>query len=99
MSKRVTATTHSTDELIARIQQKKITQEQLAKERQTRNDEIKAANVQVMRGAEALAEVKTYRAQQKPVSPALDAAIVKQEQLLASARRQVDLLSAQRARV
>ena len=99
LSKRVAATTRSTDELVARIQQKKITQEQLDKERRARTDEVQAAGAQVARGTEALAEVKTYRAKQKPASPDLDAAIARQEQLLASAKQQVELLSAQRARV
>lgn len=99
LGKRVAATTRSTDELVSRIQQKKITQEQLEKERRLRGEEVQAADAQVARGTEALAEVKAYRAKQKPVSPDLDAAIAKQEQLLASAKQQVELLSAQRARV
>lgn len=100
LGERVAATTRSTDELVAQIQQRRITQQQLAKERQARDDEVKAARAQVTKGEGALQEVKAYRAQRGgTASPELDQAIARQEKLLVDAQRQVQLLSVQRARV
>lgn len=99
LTERVAAVTRSTDQLVAQIQQRRISQEQLARERKARDDEVRAASLQVAKGTEALNEVKAYRAQRKVASPDLDLAIARQEKLLADAQRQVQLLSAQRARV
>jgi hypothetical protein len=99
LSKQVAATAQSTDALVAQIQQRKVSNERLAQEREARDNEVKAASAQVAKGNEALREVKAYRAQSKPASTELDASIARQEQLLAEAQRQVDLLAAQRARV
>jgi len=99
LSKQVAATAQSTDALVAQIQQRKVSNERLAQEREARDNEVKAASAQVAKGNEALREVKAYRAQNKPASTELDASIARQEQLLAEAQRQVDLLAAQRARV
>lgn len=99
LGKRVATTTQSTDELLVQIRQQKVTAARLEKERQAREDEVRSANAQLARGEDALNEVKAYRSRTRATSPDLDAAIVKQEQLLADARRQVDLLAAQRARV
>ena len=99
LSKRVAVVSQSTDDLVVQIRQKKVSAERLARERKARDDEVAAANVQVAKGAEALNEVKVYRAQNRTASPDLDVAITKQEQLLADAKRNVALLSAQRARV
>jgi hypothetical protein len=99
LGKRVAATTQSTDELLVQVRQQKVTAARLEKERQAREEELRGANAQLARGEDALTEVKAYRTRARPASPDLDAAIQKQEQLLADARRQVDLLAAQRARV
>jgi hypothetical protein len=53
----------------------------------------------VAQGTQALEEAKQFRAQKVASSADLDAAIAQQEQLLAQAQHQVDLLAAQRARV
>ena len=99
LGQRVATVTQSTDTLVAQIKQKKITQEQLAKERQVRDEDLKQANLQVTKSGEALKEVKTYRAQLKQPSSDLDVAIAKQQQLYDDSEHQVQLLAAQRARV
>jgi hypothetical protein len=53
----------------------------------------------VAQGTQALQEAKQFRAQKVASSAELDAAIAQQEQLLAQAQHQVDLLAAQQARV
>lgn len=99
LSSRVAAVTQDTDTLVAQIQQRRVTQEQLAKARQARDSDVKQAELQVAKGREALTEVKTYRAQLKQPSADLDVAIAKQQQLYDDAEHQVQLLAAQRARV
>lgn len=99
LGKRVALATRSTDELVVKIRQKQISQQQLAQERRARDDEVKAANDQVAKGNSALAEVKAYRTQRNVASPELDAEIAKQEKLLAEAQSRVQALAAQRARV
>jgi hypothetical protein len=99
LTQRVTSVTQDTDKLVAQISQQQITQEQLAHERKTRDDLVKTSQSEVAQGTQALQEAKQFRAQQSSSSAELDAEIAKQEQLLAQAQRQVDLLAAQRARV
>jgi hypothetical protein len=99
LTQRVASVTQDTDKLIARIQQQQISQEQLAQERKTRDDLLKTSQSEVAQGAQALEEAKQFRAQKGGSSGDLDAAIAQQEQLLAEAQHQVDLLAAQRARV
>ncbi len=99
LTKRVADVTRSTDQVVAQIQQKKISADQLAKERQARDDELKAATAQATRSNEALAEVKAYRAQYKPKSPDFDASFAKQEQLNVETQQLVAQLAAQKTRV
>jgi hypothetical protein len=99
LAQRVTAVTEDTDKLVAKIAQQQVTQDQLAKERKSRDDVVNTSRNEVAKGTEALQTAKQFRAQQAASSADLDAAIAQQEQLLAEAQRQVDLLAAQRARV
>lgn len=98
---RVASVTQATDKIVAEIRQQKISQAQLAQERKTRDDLVNTSRTEVNQGTQALQTVKQLRAQKGNSSPSpdLDSAIAQQEQLLAEARRQVDLLAAQRARV
>jgi hypothetical protein len=96
---RVAAATRRTGELQAQISQNRASGDQLAKERQRLDDELKNANQQVALQREALSEVKTYRSQRKQPSQDLDAEIAKQDRLLADAQRQVDTLASLRERV
>jgi hypothetical protein len=99
LTKRVSSVTQDTDKLVAEIAQQQISQDQLARERKTRDDLIKTSQAEVTQGTQALATSKQFRAQKGDSAAALDAAIAQQEQLLAEAQHQVDLLAAQRARV
>jgi hypothetical protein len=99
LTQRVTSITQDTDKLVAKIEQQQITQEQLAKERKSRDDLVKTSQSEVTQGTQALQTAKQFRAQNGGSSADLDAAIAQQEQLLAEAQRQVELLAAQRARV
>ena len=99
LTQRVTSVTQDTDKLVAQISQQQITQEQLAHERKTRDDLVKTSQSEVAQGTQALQTAKQFKAQNGGSSADLDAAIAQQEQLLAEAQRQVDLLAAQRARV
>ena len=99
LSNRVASVTQNTDTLVAQIQQKRVSEDQLAKARQSRDAEVKQAELQVAKGRDALNEVKTYRTQLKQPSPDLNVAIAKQQQLYDDAEHQVQLLAAQRARV
>jgi Skp family chaperone for outer membrane proteins len=95
----VASVTQDTDKLVAKIDQQQISQEQLAKERKNRDELVKTSQSEVTQGTQALQEAKQFRAQKSGSSTDLDAAIAQQEQLLAEAQHQVDLLAAQRARV
>ena len=99
LSNRVASVTQNTDTLVAQIQQKRVSDDQLAKARRSRDAEVKQAELQVAKGRDALNEVKTYRTQLKQPSPDLNVAIAKQQQLYDDAEHQVQLLAAQRARV
>jgi len=99
LAQRVTSVTEDTDKLVAKIGQQQISQAQLAHERQSRDDLVKTSQSEVADGRQALQASKQFRAQKVEASADLDVAIAKQEQLLAEAQRQVDLLAAQRARV
>ena len=99
LSGRVAAVTQDTDKVVAQIQQRRLTQQQLAQAQQARDAEVSKAESQVVKSREALTEVKTYRAQLKQPSADLDVAIAKQQQLYDDSEHQVQLLAAQRARV
>jgi hypothetical protein len=99
LTQRVTSVTQDTDKLVAQIAQQQISKEQLEKERKTRDDLVKTSQAEVSQGTQALETSKQFRTQKGDSAAALDAAIAQQEQLLAEAQRQVDLLAAQRARV
>jgi Skp family chaperone for outer membrane proteins len=95
----VTSLTQDTDKLVSQIGQQQVSQQQLARERKTRDDLVKTSQSEVTQGTQALQEAKQFRAQKVASSADLDAAIAQQEQLLAQAQHQVDLLATQRARV
>ena len=97
LSKRVANITADTDKVVAQIGQ--LNPQQVAQVRQQRDDLVKVSQQEVTHGQEALQTAKTLRTQQPGKSTELDAAIAKQEQLLAEAQKQVSLLAAQRARV
>lgn len=99
LAKRVASVTESTDKVVAEIQQQQISQAQIAQERKTRDDMLRTSQDEVNQGSQALQTARTLRAKDTSSSPALDAAITQQEQLLAEAQRQVSLLAAQRDRV
>lgn len=99
LAERVSSMTAETDALVAQITQQQVSQEQLVQERESRDEALKTSRDEVAQGQKALEEAKTRRAQQASESAALDGAIKEQEQLLASAERQVKLLAEQRARV
>ena len=99
LAKRVATMTQRTDELVTQIGQRRVNNEQLAKERQARDDEIKAANAQAVQSNAALAEMKAYRTRSKPVSTELDADIAKQEQLNKETNQLVSQMAAQKSRV
>lgn len=99
LGEQVATSSKRTDDLLVRYRQGKLTQTQLAEEGKKLDQDVAVASTQLKKGDEALQEVKTFRAQRKPNSADLDVAIVQQERLLADARRQVDQLAAQRARV
>jgi hypothetical protein len=99
LAQRVTSVTQDTDKLVSQIGQQQVSQQQLARERQTRDDLVKTSQSEVTQGTQALQEAKQFRAQRVAASADLDAAIAQQEQWLAQAQHQVDLLAAQRARV
>jgi hypothetical protein len=99
LTKRVADSRKRTDQLVAQIRQNQVPQQQVAKERAERDEQVKAAEAQVDVGNRALAEVKTFRSQRSGNSAPLDAAITRQEQLLAQAQQQVEQLAAQRARI
>lgn len=99
LTQRVASVTQDTDKLVANIAQQQVSQDQLAKERKSREDLLKTSQSEVAQGTQALQEAKQFRAQKASTSADLDAAIAQQEQLLAEAQHQVDLLAAQRARV
>lgn len=96
---RVTVATQNTAELSAKVRKNQLSAEQLAKERQRLDGEVKAANQQVALQRDALNEVKTYQVRRKSPSPDLDAEIGKQDRLLADAQRQVEVLASLRERV
>ena len=99
LTQRVASVTQDTDKLVAQIAQQQISQEQLTRERKTLDDLVKTSQSEVAQGTQALQEAKQFRAQKSGSSADLDAAIAQQEQLLAQAQHQVELLAAQRARV
>jgi hypothetical protein len=99
LAQRVTSVTQDTDKLVSQIGQQQVSQQQLARERKTRDDLVKTSQSEVTQGTQALQEAKQFRAQRVAASADLDAAIAQQEQWLAQAQHQVDLLAAQRARV
>lgn len=99
LAKRVASVTQSTDKVVAEIQQQQMSQAQIAQERKSRDDMLKTSQDEVSQGTQALQTAKELRAKDSNSSPALDAAITQQEQLLAEAQRQVGLLAAQRDRV
>jgi hypothetical protein len=99
LGQRVSSVTQDTDKLVAQIGQQQISQQQLAQERKTRDDLLQTSQSEVTQGTQALQAAKQFRGQGVGSSADLDAAIAQQEQLLAEAQRQVDLLAAQRARV
>ena len=99
LAQRVASITQSTDKVVAEIQRQQISQAQIAQERKTRNDTLRTSQDEVSQGTQALQTAKELRANDSNPSPALDAAITQQEQLLAEAQRQVNLLAAQRDRV
>ena len=99
LARRVASVTQSTDQVVAQIQQQQISQDQLAQERKKRDDLLRTSESEVNQGTQALQTAKDLRAKDTQPSPALDAAIQQQEQLLAEAQRQVALLAAQRDRV
>jgi len=99
LAKRVASVTESTDKVVAEIQQQQMSQAQIAQERKTRDDTLRTSQDEVNQGTQALQTAKELRAKDSNASPALDAAIQQQEQLLAEAQRQVGLLAAQRDRV
>lgn len=99
LAKRVADTTHRTDELVAQIKQRRISNDQIAKERQARDDEVKAANAQAAQSNAALAEMKAYRARSKPASPQLDADFAKLEQLNVETNQLVSQMAVQKSRV
>lgn len=99
LTKRVAEVTKATDTLVAQIQAKKVSQQELAKEREARDTEVKNAREQVAKNEEALREVRVYRASLKQPSTDLDEAIKRQQQLYDESQRQVLALAAQRARV
>ena len=99
LAQRVASITRSTDEVVAQIRQQQISQVRIAEERKTRTDTLRTSQDEVNQGTQALQTAKELRAKDGNPSPALDAAITQQEQLLAEAQRQVNLLAAQRDRV
>ncbi len=99
LAQRVASLTQSTNKVVAEIQQQQISQAQIAQERKTRDDTLRTSEEEVKQGTQALQTAKELRAKDSNSSPALDAAIRQQEQLLAEAQRQVGLLAAQRDRV
>ena len=99
LAQRVASVTQSTDKVVAQIQQQQISQAQIAEERKTRDAMLRTSQDEVNQGTQALQTARELRAKDSDSSPALDAAIKQQEQLLAEAQRQVGLLAAQRDRV
>ena len=87
------------NELSGQVKASTAAGEQLARERQRLDDELKAANQQVALQRDALTEVKSYRASRTAPSPDLDTEIAKQDRLLAEAQRHVDALASLRERV
>jgi hypothetical protein len=99
LAQRVASVTQSTDKVVGEIQQQQISQSQRARERKSRDELLRTSQEEVNAGTRALQTAKGLRAKESDSAPALDAAIKQQEQLLAQAQRQVDLLAAQRDRV
>ena len=99
LTQRVASITQSTDRVVAEIQRQQISQAQLAQERKNRDDLLRTSQAEVNQGTQALQTARELKAKDRGSSPALDAAITQQEQLLAEAQRQVGLLAAQRDRV
>lgn len=94
---RVNVAAKRVDELKVQTANKRLSAEQVAKERKQIDEEINAAGRQVALQGDALKEVKGYQA--KRTSPELDAEIAKQERLLAEARGQLAALSQLKERV
>lgn len=99
LTKRVADVTKSTDQLVAQIQKNQLTADQLAKVRQSRDADYKAAEAQLAKSNDALAELKTYKAQYKPSSPDFDASLAKLEQSNATTKQLVAQMSIQNSRV
>lgn len=96
---RVAVAEKRSNELSGQVKASTAAGEQLARERQRLDDELKAANQQVALQRDALTEVKSYRASRTAPSPDLDTEIAKQDRLLAEAQRHVDALASLRERV
>lgn len=99
LAKRLSHITRETDDLVAKVRQQQISEDQLLQERKTREDMLNASQKEVGQGHEALQFAKQLRAKRTSQSVELDAKITQQDKLLAQAQTQVNLLAAQRARV
>ena len=60
---------------------------------------MKAATAQAEQSNQAVAEMKAYRAKNKPASPALDAEVAKLEQLNVETNQLVSQMAVQKSRV
>jgi hypothetical protein len=96
---RVAAVAQHTDEVIMKINQNKISLQQLNDEKSALDVEISAVNQQIVLERQALEDMKRFQASQARKSQALDAEIAKQESLLYESERQTSALAAQRQRV
>jgi hypothetical protein len=96
---RVTEVTQHTDEVVSKVSQGELTKDQLKQEQAALDHEIQSVSHQAAQERDALEEMKRFQARQEQRSQALDAEIVKQEQLLIDTERQTSALAAQRQRV
>jgi hypothetical protein len=96
---RVTKVTRHTDDLVAQINQKTVSQQKLTQEREALDNEVKAANEQLALEKKALDDMKQFQAQHAGKSRELDSEIAKQRRLLAETERQTTALASQRERI
>jgi uncharacterized protein YeaO (DUF488 family) len=99
LCQRVTQVTRHTDQVVASIQRKSISPEQLSKERDALDNEVKAANTQVALVKRALDDMKRFQAQQARKSRELDAEIAELQRLYAKTQRETSALASQRQRI
>ncbi len=95
----VAQVTQHTDEVVVKIRDGTISQQQLAKEREALANEEKRATEEFALAKNDLEDMKRFQLQQTRRSQELDAEIAKQQQLLAEAQRYITELATQRLRV